>query len=106
MQLVIGITFLSVLTLILGAYWALIVFPEGREQSALRQRLKSEAPSRASVRLLKTPDVFSSIGVLDVALGRLGALSGPLKETLDQSGLPLTVGSFLLLSISSCFVAM
>jgi tight adherence protein B len=101
------IAFLFILTLILGSYWALIVLPESRELAALRQRLKYEAPSKtATVRLLKTPDVLSSIGVLDVLLGRLGNVSGPLKEMLDQSGLPLTVGAFLLLTACSFFAAM
>jgi tight adherence protein B len=101
------VAFLVVSTLILGTYWALIVLPENRELSALHQRLKSEkAATATTMRLLKAPDVLSSIGALDVILGRLGNLSGPLKETIDQSALPLTVGAFLLVSVCSFLIAM
>src|SRR4026208_2141269 len=102
-MLITVITFLGVLTMIIGAYWALVVVPENRDQSALRLRLKPEPLRKARVGLLKAPDVLSDIVVLNKLLSRLGALSGPLKELIDQGGLPLTVGTFVLLSIA-CFL--
>jgi tight adherence protein B len=99
-------TFVGVLVIVLGAYWVAVAGPEGRQQSTLRRRLKAEAPSRSrDLKILKTRDVLSEIGPLDVLLSRLGALSGPVKKTIDQSGLSLTVGRFLLISTSSFFAA-
>src|SRR5439155_13227980 len=98
-------TFAGVLAIVVGAYWLVVAAPEGRDQSALRRRLKSEDSSRRSVdlQLLKTETVLSGIKPLDALLRALGTMSSPLKETIDQSGLPLTVGGFLLLSTSSFF---
>jgi tight adherence protein B len=91
------ITFIAVAATIVGAYWLVVVGPETRQQSALRRRLKSEDAAQARVRLLKEREALSSIGALDSLLTRFTAVSTPLKDALDVSGLPLSVGSFLLL---------
>src|SRR5436190_2251275 len=98
--MVVAVLFAAVLTLIVGAYWLLIVVPEGRGQSVLRRRLKWQDPVQAGVDLLKKQDVLSDIGALDSLLKRFGGFSRSLKITLDQAGVPLTVGSFLLLSVA------
>jgi tight adherence protein B len=97
------IIFLIVFAIVAGAYWALVVLPETRSQSELRRRLKSEDPKQAELRLLKKEYVFSSIGVLNTVLSKLDGLSKPLKELLDQAGLAMTVGTFVLLSTTSLF---
>ena len=106
MQFVV-MTFAGVVAIVVGAYWLAVALPESRQQSALRQRLKSESPVRARVdlRLLKQREVLSAIGALDALLTRVGALSSPVKKTIDQAGLRLTVGRFILLSTSSFFAA-
>ena len=98
--MIVGLLFAGVLTVILGAYWFFIVVPEGRGQSILRRRLKWQDPVQAGVDLLKKQEVLSHIDLLDTLLGRFGGFSRSLKITLDQAGVPLTVGSFLLLSIA------
>jgi tight adherence protein B len=97
-MLIAGILFASVFASIVGAYWIFVVAPEGRGQSALRRRLRWQDPVQAGIELLKKPEVLSSIGALNAVLKRTAGFSGPLKTTLDQADIPLTVGSFLLLS--------
>jgi tight adherence protein B len=106
MQIVL-LTFAGVVAIIVGAYWLVIAMPESRQQTALRKRLKAESPVRvrADLRLLKTDDVLSGIATLDSLLHRLGGLSTPLKKTIDQAGLDLTVGRFVLFTTSSFFAA-
>jgi tight adherence protein B len=104
-MLILAITFIGILALVVGAYWIVVVVPEGRTQSALRRRLKSDDPGKARIRLLKDPDVLSNIDGFNLLLSRLGTLSTPLKVSLDQADLPLTVGRFLLLSICCFFAA-
>jgi tight adherence protein B len=100
-------TFVGVLAVVVGAYWAFIVLPELREQGAMRRRLKWESPGSvpgAGVRLLKKPQVLSTIQGLNVVLKRLDGVSSPLQELVEQAGGKLTVGSFLLL-MSAVFLA-
>jgi tight adherence protein B len=96
-MLVAAITFGIVLVIVFGAYWLLVAQPELREHSALSRRLKSEDLTQSRVRLLKEPGALSEIGALDSLLKRFSGFSTPLKDALDSSGLPLTVGAFLLL---------
>jgi len=99
------IIFVAVFGIVAGLYWVLVVLPESRTQSELRRRLKSEDPKIAELRLLKKEQAFSSIAGLNAVLARLDGLSKPLKELLDQAGLTLTVGTFVLLSTTSFFGA-
>ena len=99
------IIFAIVFGIVAGAYWLLVLLPESHSQSQLRRRLKSEDPKIAELRLLKKEEVFSTIGSLNTVLARLDGLSKPLKELLDQAGLTLTVGTFVLLSTTSLFGA-
>ena len=97
--------FVGVFTVVVGAYWAFVVVPERRGQTAVRQRLRWDDPGTidAGVHLLKKPQVLSTIDGLNVLLEKLDGFSGPLKELIDQAGVHLTVGSFLLLT-SACFL--
>ena len=98
--MIVGLLFAGVLTFIVGAYWLIVVVPEGRGQSVLRRRLKWQDPVQAGVELLKKQDVLSDIDALNSLLERFGGFSRSLKITLDQAAVPITVGSFLLLSIA------
>src|SRR5438876_12283608 len=90
-------TFVAILGLVFGAYWMLVVVPEDREQSTLRKRLKSEDPAKARLVLLKEEVTFSRIGAFNTVLIGLSKLSDPLHRIIEQSGVPLNVGSFVLL---------
>jgi tight adherence protein B len=104
---VVGI-FIGVFAGIFGAYYAFVLVPEQRGQIAVRRRLKWDDPgsgtATANVQLLKKQQVLSTIASLDAALAKFDGVSAPLKELLEQAGLQLTVGSFLLLT-SACFLA-
>jgi len=97
--------FIGVFAIIAGAYYLLVVLPESRSQSDLRRRLKSEDPKQAELRLLKKEYVFSSIEMLNTVLAKLEGLSSPLRTLLDQAGLTLTVGTFVLLSTTIFFAS-
>src|SRR5262245_35514533 len=101
-----AIVFIAVFALVFGAYWLAVVIPESRGQSKLKRRLLREDPvTDNSATLLKRPEVLSSIAVLNGLLAGTGNWSGPLKRLLDQSGLKMTVGSFLLATLSSGFIS-
>jgi tight adherence protein B len=97
------LTFIVVASGIFGAYWMLIAAPEVREQGSLRKRLKGGEPTRVLrvAPLLKEQEKLSSIPLLNALLNGSGHLVEGLKVKLDSSGLPLTVGRFLLLSASA-----
>lgn len=97
------LTFAGVFGLIFGAYWAFVLLSEQRGKVTMRRRLDWEGPVQAGVRLLKKPEVLSNIHPLNAMLTRLGGVSGPLKEMIDQAGLPLTVGTFILLTSATFF---
>ncbi len=100
-MLIVGITFLVVFGIILGAYLAFVAVPEGREQAQLKSRLKDQAPTLGRVQLLKEPEKLSTIGPLHDLLVRFEDRLGPLKRRLDESGLTIRLGPFLLLIVAT-----
>jgi tight adherence protein B len=99
-------TFLLVAGAITGAYWLFVVRIESRNQSALLKRLKPETLVQKRSVLLREVEAMSSIGPLDRLLRHYSASMAPLKQTLDDSGLPLTVSKLILGSLSLGFLAM
>jgi tight adherence protein B len=100
---IVGI-FVAVFALIAGAYWGFVVVPERRGALATRRRLKWDEPTATmGVHLVKKEQVLSNIEALNDLLKRW-SVSSPLKERIDQSGVGLNVGSFVLLT-AVCFMA-
>jgi len=101
-MLMVLLTFLGVAGVIFGAYWFIIAEPEEREQRTLRRRLKSEDPrlakAPASVQLLRQETALSGIAPINAVLESVGGLTDPLSRFIGNSGLPLTVASFLMLT--------
>ena len=100
-MLMVLLTFLGVAGVIFGAYWFIVAEPEEREQRSLRRRLKSDSKpvrSTASVQLLRQETALSGIAPLNAVLSSVGGLTDPLSRFIGNSGLPLTVGSFLMLT--------
>jgi tight adherence protein B len=95
--------FVVVFGIVAGMYWAFVVLPEQRAQSGLRRRLRAEDPKQAEMRLLKKDKALSGIESLNTVLARVEGLSKPLAVLLDQAGLKINVGTFLLLSTTSLF---
>lgn len=98
-----AVTFGIVALIVVGAYWALIVAPEAREAAALRKRLRAEAGVVKSSKLTleREEDSLSAIGGLDSILNRIGGISGPIKQLIDEADLQLTVGAFLLVTVTA-----
>lgn len=94
------LTFLVVLSIVLGAYHFFVVVPEQREQKALLKRLGPQAVVSTSVgRLERQADKLSHVGIVDVVLRRASGVSGPIERLLTQSGLKMTVATLLMSSV-------
>jgi tight adherence protein B len=92
-------TFVLVVGIVYGLYWLFVEREDAGDQHALRKRLKR--PTTKSVitaALLKDRDRLSDVGALDVVLGSLGRVTGPMQRTIAQSGLQITVSTVLLAS--------
>jgi tight adherence protein B len=96
MQFVLG-TFVLVLGIVGGLYWALIDRPESQEATSLRRRLKKAVqPGKLTTALLNAPDRLSDVGMFDRLLSRSGQVAVPLQRLIQQSGLKVTVGTVIL----------
>jgi len=102
----VAITFLLVLGIVLGAYWAFVVRPEQSSERAVRARLKTERSQNLRVTLVKARERMSGIGSLDATLSRTGHAFEPLSELLARSGLKMTLGTLILASIFCALAAM
>jgi len=96
---VVAFTFILVLAIVLGAYWAFVLRPEQMSERAVRSRLKGQGTQNLRVTLVKARERMSGIGSLDATLARTGDALEPLSELLTQSGLKMTLGTFILASI-------
>lgn len=99
-------TFFGVLLVIVGAYWLTVGESEAREQRQLRRRLKTEDPSlvrsnAAAVQLLKQERRLSSIDQVNAVLRSAAGIVTPIETLVANSGLKITVSTFLLLSAIS-----
>lgn len=100
-MILIAATFVAILVVVLGAYWAFVLRFEQGDRESLRRRLQPEdgGTARPVVPLLKPTVELSSVGRINSTLGRLGRFSAPLQRDLTQAGLhKLTVGRLLLLA--------
>ena len=99
------LTFVLIVGIVYGTYWALLVRPEQREQSALRKRLRgAKTATSATVGDLERPEQrLSQVKGLDKILARTAGLSGPLDRLITQSGVKMSVGTIVL---SSALAAM
>ena len=68
MPIVIVGVFITVLTIVFGAYLLLVVRPEQQESGAVRRRLKGNQPRIVKAELGKAEEALSTVGPLDVAL--------------------------------------
>jgi tight adherence protein B len=94
------VTFLLCSGIILGSYWAFVVRAEGASARSLRRRLLPRTAGRPKkVDVTKKTTPLSVIKTLDTLLARSGVLVRPLQASLSLSGLPLTVGSLVLLCV-------
>ena len=99
MGIVVAGVFLSVVGIVFGAYFLLIVRPEQQESGALRRRLRGNRPRITRTEIGKAEESLSTVGVLDAALRRWSGISAPLQLLLERSGLRLSVGALVLLCV-------
>jgi tight adherence protein B len=97
------VTFVVSLLIVGAVYWIFIVLPEDRAARTLRRRLRPETAATASVAqlgaLTRQAPPLSALKGLDALLGKSGGLLDPLRRTVEQSGLPVTIGLILLGSV-------
>lgn len=94
-------TFVLVLAIVLGAYFALVVRPETFERSKLLRRLgKATATGVLKSEQLERPvERLSNVRLMELVLSRAKGVSGPLERLVTQSGLKMTVGTLVMLSL-------
>jgi tight adherence protein B len=93
------ITFLVVLGMVLGAYWAFVVKIDQSEDAALRKRLRPDPVSRPEkVDIVKPTRQLSSVTQLNTLLHRAGVIVEPLQRDITQAGLSFSVATLLLSS--------
>jgi tight adherence protein B len=97
--------FMAVLALVIGSYWGLIVRPEEADQRKLRKRIKNSARAEAvRVALVKEAERLSSVGFVEALLRRASRLIRPIQQLIDQSGSRITIGTFVLATLSAAAV--
>ena len=95
------LTFVLILGIILGAYYALVVRPERDDRARVLGRL---AMPKVTSPLLKAGDLerpvgkLSEVRAIETLLSRVKGLSTPLERLITQSGLQMTVGTLVMAS--------
>ncbi len=96
-MIIVVLTFVIVLAMVLGAYWAFVVKVDQSEDAALKKRLRPDPIS-----LPKTFDIvkpirqLSSVASLNTILTQLGRIVTPVQRDITQAGLSMTVATLLL----------
>ena len=99
---VVLVTFITVLLIVLGAYFVFVVRPEGEERSKLIKRLGKFRPAEQLIKpgeLERPIDRLSDVQAIQSILSRAKGLSGPLERLVTQSGLNITVGTLVMASV-------
>ena len=95
------VTFVIVLATVLGAYWALIVRPEQQDKGSALRRLTKYKRQAAASGVVRAPERLSQIRALEGLLERRAGLTTRVQALLTQSGVKMTVGTFVM----ACFAA-
>jgi tight adherence protein B len=97
-MLIVAATFVLCAGIILGIYWTFVVRPEDSATRTLRRRLTTSAAEDrpAQTDLTKKEPPLSAFKRFDTVLARSGTLLDPIKRSIANSGLGVTVGVVLL----------
>jgi tight adherence protein B len=99
-MVIVALTFILVLGIVLGAYYALVVRPESSDRSKLLRRLGAKNAGVAKVVALeRRAERLSDVRAVQAMLSRAKSVSGPLDRLVTQSGLRITVGTLIMASI-------
>lgn len=95
--LIIAGVFALVVGLIVGPYYLFVVKDEQKVLDRLKPR---SAASRVLKGVLKDEHKLSSVEPIDQALRRAAKITGPAQRLLDQAGVKMNLGTFLLLCLT------
>jgi len=95
-----AVTFVLVVGIVVGAYWAFVVRPEQAAESALRKRMGTAFSSGKNLYVGVQQEVarLSSVPVFNRLLASRSAISAPIDHLVAQSGVKTTVGTVVLAS--------
>lgn len=99
MTVLVAGTFLVALCIVLASYWLFVVRPEAQEKTSLVMRLKGMRQHLVSMSITRAPQRLSHIPALESALSRRMRVAGPVQQLLVESGLRMTVGTFVLATL-------
>lgn len=99
------LTFVIALLITFGSYWLLVLRPEQAGRSAAFGRLQRQDVSSVAPGVVLSPERLSSIPMLDALLSNRRGLSAPLERYIAESGLPMTVGTLIVLTVVAGLVA-
>ena len=93
-------TFVAVLAIVLGGYWAFVVRLEDQEKRTLRKRLRvARTTGLTRPDLLKEEQPLSRVRTIDRVLKQTSGFSSRLQQQIEISGTEATVGVFVLGSL-------
>jgi tight adherence protein B len=96
----VGLTFVVILAIVLGAYYLFVVRQEQDERAKMLRRVKVQGPETVTVGKLERPkERLSGVGTVERLLARADGVSGPLERLVTQSGLKITVGTLVMASV-------
>ena len=95
---IVALTFVVVLAIVVGAYFALVVRAESFERAQLLGRLRKTRSAGVvkSAQLERPADRLSGVRAVQLMLSRAQGVSGPLDRLVTQSGLKITVGTLMM----------
>ena len=99
MTFLVGGTFLIALFVVLSSYWLFVVRPEAQEKTSLIARLRGIRQHLVAVSIARAPQRLSHIPALESLLSRRMHSLGPIQQLLLESGLRITVGTFVLATV-------
>jgi tight adherence protein B len=99
---IVVLTFILILGIVLGAYYAFVVRPERGERSTLLARLAKPKDTNQLLKagaLERPVEKLSGVRAVQALLLRANGLSRPIERLITQSGLQITVGTLVMASV-------
>lgn len=97
----VAFTFLVTLMVVLASYWLFVVRPETSEKTSMVSRLQGVRNQITNVSVAKASARLSNIPALEAALKRREDTIAPLQQLIVESGVRMTVGTFVLATLVS-----
>jgi tight adherence protein B len=94
-------TFLITLAVVLASYWLFVVRAETSEKRSVVSRLQGARDQIKKISVAQAPARLSHIPSLEAALKRRESAIAPLQQLILESGVAVTVGTFVLATFVS-----